>query len=233
VKLLNGEELAEYIMERQIREVRALRQAWHVQPRLALVTSKDGPADAYADACKEYGADILVDVDVYQLGQNDAPAKIAELNTDPSVHGIVQQSQQATDEIVPAKDVNAQGADASSDPALPMAVFWLLAGYNVDLQQGKRVVLWGAHGPMERMLKQSDVAVTVIDSGAQDAEQQLLDADIIISLTDPSKAVAADMVKPDAVVVDAENVGSLAVCALLENVIRAARLTVEDHPTPA
>lgn len=229
MKLLNGEELAEYIMERQIREVRALRQAWHVQPKLALVTAQDGSADVYVNACKEYGAEILIDVDEYRVGADEASAKIAELNTDRGVHGIVQRPQQTADEIIPAKDVNAQGAGALFDPALPMAVFWLLAGYNVDLHQGKQVVLLGTHRPMERMLKDSEVAVTVIDPSAEGAKQQLLDADIIISLTDPS-TVTADMVKPEAVVVDAANVGSLAACALLENVIRAARRTAEERP---
>ena len=35
---LNGSELAGFIKERQAKQVRALRQAWHINPRLAIVT---------------------------------------------------------------------------------------------------------------------------------------------------------------------------------------------------
>jgi 5,10-methylene-tetrahydrofolate dehydrogenase/methenyl tetrahydrofolate cyclohydrolase len=146
------------------------------------------------------------------------------------VHGIVGRSQQTTDHIIPTKDVDAQDAAATFDPALPMAVFWLLAGYNVDLQRGKKVVLFGSHQPMERMLRTSEVNVTVVDPDADDAGQQIADADIIISVADPSAVVSADMVKPEAVVVDATNLGPLAACALLENVIRAARRAVAEQP---
>jgi len=42
--------------------------------------------------------------------------------------------------VTPAKDVDSLGAKATFDPATPMAILWLLAGYNVDLQ-GKKIVL--------------------------------------------------------------------------------------------
>ena len=37
---LNGSELAGFIKERQAKQVRALRQAWHINPRLAIVTDR-------------------------------------------------------------------------------------------------------------------------------------------------------------------------------------------------
>ena len=43
MKLLNGKELAEFIKQRQAHEVRALRQAWQVQPKLAIVATIDHP----------------------------------------------------------------------------------------------------------------------------------------------------------------------------------------------
>ena len=40
---LNGSELAGFIKERQAKQVRALGQAWHINPRLAIVTDVEHP----------------------------------------------------------------------------------------------------------------------------------------------------------------------------------------------
>src|SRR5579863_872936 len=92
MKSLNGRELAEYIKVRQAREVRALRQAWRVAPKLAIVVTVDNPViDVYMRLKEKYGADILVDVDVHRVAQTDAPALIKQLNKDDTVHGIIVQ----------------------------------------------------------------------------------------------------------------------------------------------
>jgi 5,10-methylene-tetrahydrofolate dehydrogenase/methenyl tetrahydrofolate cyclohydrolase len=43
MKLLNGKELAGYIKERQAHDVRSLRQAHGIQPKLAIVVTVDNP----------------------------------------------------------------------------------------------------------------------------------------------------------------------------------------------
>src|SRR5690242_17364467 len=120
MKILNGLELAGFIKERQAHEVRSLRQAWDVQPKLAIIVTIEHPAiDTYVRMKQRYGADILVDVEVHRVAQKEVPVLIAELNDDPSVHGIIVQlpleDPSQTDEIVdlvlPAKDVDALGAN--------------------------------------------------------------------------------------------------------------------------
>ena len=65
MKLLNGSELAGFVKERQAKQVRALRQAWGIFPRLAIVTDTDNPViDLYMRLKQRYGADILIDVEV-------------------------------------------------------------------------------------------------------------------------------------------------------------------------
>lgn len=248
--------------------MRALRQAWHVQPKLAIVLTIDHPTiSVYVRMKKAYGADILVDVDIHQVAQNDAPALIKRLNEDDSVHGIIVQlpleRPDETDEIVnlvaPKKDVDALGKDAQFDPATPMAILWLLAGYNVDLQQGKQVLLVGrgklVGAPLERILKASEVNVSVADRQTADLKTETLKADIIITATGSPAILNPDMIKQGAVVVDAGvageegktvgdlapevyerddltitptkgGVGPLTVCALFENVIRAAQRVI-------
>jgi len=265
MKLLNGRELAGFIKERQAHEVRALRQAWHVQPKLAIVATIDHPViNVYMRMKQKYGADILVDVDIHRIAQDDAPALIRHLNEDASVHGIIVQlpleRPEDTDKIVnlvaPEKDVDALGLHAAFDPATPMAILWLLAGYNIDLQKGKKVLLVGrgklVGAPLERILKASEVDVRVADRSTKDLKAETLQADVIITATGSPAILYPDMIKEGAVVVDAGvageegktvgdvapevyerddltitpakgGVGPLTVCALFDNVIRAAR----------
>ncbi len=268
MKTLNGKELAGYIQERQAREVRALRQAWHVVPKLAIVVTVENPIiDVYMRMKQRYGADILIDVDVHRIAQKDAAATIKELNADETVHGIIVQlpleNPDETEEIVnlvaPEKDVDALGVHATFEPATPMAILWLLAGYNVSFP-GKRVLLVGrgklVGAPLEKILTASGVDVHVATRATEDLKAESLAADIIITATGKHGIVSSEMIKQGAVVVDAGTaseggktvgdldedvyerddltvtptkggVGPLTVCALFENVIRAARRTTE------
>lgn len=269
MKLLNGRELAGYIKERQARQVRSLRQAHGVEPRLAIVVTVDNPViDLYVRLKKQYGADILIDVDIHRVDQKDVPELLNKLSIDESVHGIIVQLPLAdpsqTDEIVnlvpPEKDVDALGRNATMDPATPLAIMWLLAGYNVDLR-GKKVLLIGrgklVGAPLERIYQNSGVDVTVATRATADLAAEAREADIIITATGSPAILYADMIKQGAVVVDAGvasedgktvgdvapdvyerddltitpqkgGVGPLTVCALFENVIRAAREAVKE-----
>jgi methylenetetrahydrofolate dehydrogenase (NADP+) / methenyltetrahydrofolate cyclohydrolase len=264
VKLLNGKELAEFIKERQAHEVRGLRQAHGVAPRLAIVQVKDDPViNTYVRLKKKYGADILVDVDVYNPPETDVPDLLDRLNSDNTVHGVIVQlpliDTSRTDEIVnlvaPNKDVDALGRDAQFEPATPMAIMWLLAGYNVGLE-GKKVLLVGrgklVGAPLEKILGDSGIDVSVADRETKRLDEQARESDIIITATGSPAILYANMIKEGAVVVDAGvasedgktvgdvapdvyerddltitpakgGVGPLTVCALFENVIRAAR----------
>jgi methylenetetrahydrofolate dehydrogenase (NADP+)/methenyltetrahydrofolate cyclohydrolase len=269
MKLLNGKDLADYIKERQAREVRALQQAHDVQPKLAIVVTVDNPViNLYMRLKKQYGADILVDVDVHRVKQAEVPELLNMLSNDDSVHGVIVQlpleDPTQTEEIVnlvPAhKDVDALGANAVFDPATPMAIMWLLAGYNIDLR-GKRILLVGkgklVGAPLEKIFKTSDLDVHVADRSTKDLAAETLEADIIITATGRPAILYPDMIKQDAVVVDAGvasedgktvgdvddsvyerddltitpakgGVGPLTVCALFENVIRAARESIKS-----
>lgn len=268
MKLLQGSDLADFIKERQAKQVRALRQAHHVSPKLAIVVTLDHPAiDVYMRMKTQYGADILIDVDIHRIAQSDARDLIERLNVDETVHGIIVQlpleDPSETDKIVdlvaPEKDVDALGRNAIYDPATPLAILWLLAGYNIELQ-GKTVLLIGrgklVGAPLEHMLKNSNILVTVIDEATDNLSEKTLTADIIITATGSPGVLNASMIKQGAVVVDAGvageegktvgdlasdvyerddltitpqkgGVGPLTICALFDNVIRAARNRVE------
>jgi len=270
MKILNGKELAGFIKENQAKAVRGLRQALGIEPKLAIVQALDDPViNTYVKLKKQYGADILVDVDIHFVKQGEIANLLQELNTDESVHGIIVQlplpDTSTTDEIVnlvaPEKDVDALGKEAKFDPATPMAILWLLSGYNVDLN-GKHILLIGrgklVGAPLEKMLIASGHDVEVIDRQAQDLGQHTKEADVIITATGSPAILYSEMIKHKAVVVDAGvasesgktvgdlapdvyerddltitpskgGVGPLTVCALFDNVIRAARRTAENE----
>ncbi len=268
VKILNGSELAGYIKERQTHEVRGLRQAHKIFPKLAIIQCIDDPViETYIRLKKTYGSDILIDVDSYRVSQSEVPGLIDKLNSDNTVHGIIVQlpieDPSKTDEIVdlvdPSKDVDALGLKAVFEPATPMAIMWLLAGYNIDLK-GRKILLVGrgklVGAPLEKILKSAELDVEVVDRKATDLSLHSLESDIIITATGSPAIITSSMIKQGAVVVDAGvasesgktvgdlaedvyarddltitpkkgGVGPLTVCALFENVIRAARMQIQ------
>lgn len=113
--------------------------------------------------------------------------------------------------------------------------------------------------PLEKMLQASSVNVHVADRTTQDLAAETREADIIITATGSPAILYPDMIKQKAVVIDAGvasedgktvgdvapevyerddltitpvkgGVGPLTVCALFDNVIRAARKVAEASP---
>jgi methylenetetrahydrofolate dehydrogenase (NADP+)/methenyltetrahydrofolate cyclohydrolase len=215
MKLLDGKELAGYIKERQLKQVRALRQSWRVLPRLAIVQTIDNPViDTYVALKKVYGADILIDVDVHKIAQTELMSTIEVLNNDPLVHGIIIQlpladesaTEQAVDAVLPEKDVDGLGKGAILTPATAMAIDWLLAGYNVVLQ-GKQIAIVGngrlVGAPLAKLWNSQGLTTTVYDSSTQDLAGALQVSDVIVTATGKPALITRSMVQPGAVVVDA------------------------------
>lgn len=215
MKLLVGSELAGFIKERQAHNVRSLIQSAHLQPKLAIIKTIDNPViDLYVRLKQNYASDIGILVDVYRIPQTEAPDLLIKLNKDESVNGIIIQlpieNPAETEELVnlvsPDKDVDALGEAAKFDPATPMAILWLLSGYNVELK-GKKVVLVGrgklVGRPLERMLKASGINTTTVDKSTKDIKSVINEADIIITATGQPEVITSEMVKYGAVIVDA------------------------------
>ena len=150
MKILNGLELAEFIKERQAKAVRGLRQAYGVEPKLAILVTVENPViEIYMKLKKRYGADVLVDVEIHRIKQEQIKETIKKLNEDSSVHGIIVQlpleDSSETEEVLnlvnPEKDVDALGKNALLEPATPTAILWLLAGYAVEVKNKKVVII--------------------------------------------------------------------------------------------
>jgi methylenetetrahydrofolate dehydrogenase (NADP+)/methenyltetrahydrofolate cyclohydrolase len=215
MKVLNGTELAGYIKERQAKQVRALRQSHKIVPKLVIVQTRPNPViDKYVGLKKAYGEDILIEVQHKLVKQDEALGLIKKLNDDNSVHGIIIQlpleDKSKTDELVnavaPEKDVDGLGEGAMFDPATPMAINWLLSGYNVELA-GKNIVVVGrgrlVGAPLVSMWQNSGLKVTAIGRDTEDLGIALKEADVIVTAAGVSGLIKSDMIPLGAVVVDA------------------------------
>jgi methylenetetrahydrofolate dehydrogenase (NADP+)/methenyltetrahydrofolate cyclohydrolase len=263
MKLLNGAELAGYIKERQAKQVRSLNQAQGVSPKLAIIrTNPDPVVDSYMRMKQSYGEGVGIDVEVHTIDQVEALATIAELNDDDTVHGIIvqiplpdsSQTRAVLDAVSPSKDVDGLNQKTKFQPATPMAIDWLLAGYNIDVKTKKLVIVGNGKlvgAPLAALWQSQGLVVTVANRQTKDLKALTLTADILVCATGVPGLITKDMVNPKAVIVDAGvatdkngllgdidpgvrqlpdititpekgGVGPLTVCALFENVIRAA-----------
>lgn len=209
--LLDGRQLASFIKERHINQVANLR----VQPKLAIVQASNDPStESYIKVKSRYGANIGVLVDVHKVDQSGISSLIEDLNKDKSVHGIIVQlplpDPGPTDEILasidPKKDVDGLHPESLFTPATPMAILWLLAGFNID-PKGKTVAVVGqgrlVGAPLSTLLENSESKVIRCDKQTKDLAAETLKADIVISATGVPGLIKPGMVKHKAVVVDA------------------------------
>lgn len=215
-KSLNGAELAGYIKERQAKQVRALRQAYKIIPKLAiLMTPKAGEViGVYVKGKRAYGEDILIETVVHVCEQDQMIEAIERYNAEDSVQGIIVQlpldDPAGTDEIMntinPEKDVDGLGAQAEYISATADAVNWLCGGYGVDLQnaniavigQGRLVGL-----PLSKMWRSAGYNVTTVDVDTKNQQEILRKSDVIVSAAGVPRLVSASDIKQGAVVIDA------------------------------
>lgn len=216
-KLLNGTELVGYVKERQARQVRALRQTFHVFPKLVIIKAKGASPviDTYVRMKGRYGDDILIETEVLSLSEAEMPREIQRLNDDSSVHGIIIQlpldDMSKTDEIVnmvaPEKDVDGLGENPWFDSATAVAINWLVAGYGIDLG-GKNIAIVGngrlVGAPLARMWRESGLNVTVLDSSRKDETPNVVkQSDVIVTATGVPRLITSEMVPIGATVIDA------------------------------
>lgn len=209
MKYLNGQELADYIKERQVHEANRLRHQKKL-PKLVIFYDNDSPViKRYMDLKQIYGTDIGADVEISKITPTDAQAKLETAAEDPAVHGIIVQLPlksvpSSILELIPAKkDVDGLN-NGNFDSATAEAINWLISGYNIDLKQ-KRIAIVGrgklVGGPLEKMWQKSGHDVTVFEKG--DDLRDLANYDLIVTATGVPGLITPDMLKIGATVIDA------------------------------
>ena len=197
------------------------------QPGLAVILVGEDPASAVyvrnkVKACQDHGLRSVMEKYDASLSESDLLGRIAALNADPSIHGILVQMpvpkhidpQKVIAAIAVEKDVDgfslhSAGALMSGlpglRPATPYGCMKLIESTGVPLK-GKHAVVIGRSNtvgkPMALLLLQAHATVTVCHSGTVDIAGHTRRADIVVAATGRRNTVTADMVKPGAIVID-------------------------------
>ena len=283
-RILSGKEFAAKIKEAAGRRAAALCAAG-AHPRLAvIIVGADPASEVYVrnkrKACEELG--ILSDHIALPAETTKAEllACIDALNADAGVHGILVQlplpAQIAASEeeilrrIDPRKDVDgfhpvnvgqlAIGAPGLR-PCTPAGCIRMLEYAGIPIE-GARAVIIGRSNivgkPMAHLLLERNATVTICHSRTQNLAAVAREADILVAAVGRPRFVTADMVKPNATVIDVGinriapkqlvgdvdfdaavevagaitpvpgGVGLLTVAMLMENVVQAAQAQMEQ-----
>jgi methylenetetrahydrofolate dehydrogenase (NADP+)/methenyltetrahydrofolate cyclohydrolase len=224
--LIDGVALSKTLRAQAAGRVAAL-QARGVTPGLAVILVGDNPASQVyvrnkVKGCTDLGMHSVLEQFEATLSEADLLARVASLNQDPSIHGILVQlplpkhinAQRVIEAISPAKDVD--GFHVASAGALMTGLpgFWpctpygcmkMLDSIGYDLR-GKHAVVIGRSNivgkPMALMLLAQNATVTICHSATADLGAITRQADVIVAAVGKRNVLTADMVKPGAVVLD-------------------------------
>ncbi len=225
-RILDGKALAEQVRGEIAARAQALTQEG-VAPCLAVILVGGDPASAVyvrnkVAACEKAGIRSIRDDFPAEVEPATVLARIAELNADPSVHGILVQlplpPQFNEAEILEAisieKDVDgfhaenvgllSQGREAFI-PCTPHGVMKMLESAQVPVQGAEAVVVGRSNivgKPMAMLLINAGATVTVCHSKTRDLAGHLRRADIVVAAVGRPRMITGDMLKPGAVVID-------------------------------
>ena len=225
-RLIDGKALAAELRAALKPAVAALA-ARGARPGLAAVLAGDDPASQVyvrmkTQACEEVG----VRSELHRFGADVTEARllerIAALNRDPAVHGILVQlplpahldSERVLAAVAPAKDVDGFHAEnlgllLRGTPRFvactPAGVLRMLDHAGVPLA-GRHAVVIGRSSivgkPMALLLLQRDATVTICHSKTARLAEVARQADVLVAAAGRPRMVGAEMVKPGACVID-------------------------------
>jgi methylenetetrahydrofolate dehydrogenase (NADP+)/methenyltetrahydrofolate cyclohydrolase len=196
-------------------------------PGLAVILVGSDPASQVyvkhkIKACAEAGIRSLLETCEESLSEADLLRRIAALNADPSVHGILVQmplprhisAARVIEAIAPLKDVDGYSVESAGRllaglpgfrPCTPWGCMKLIESTGIALR-GKHAVVIGRSNtvgkPMALMLLAADATVTICHSRTPDLGQHTRQADVVVAAVGRANTLTGAMVKPGAVVID-------------------------------
>ncbi len=223
-RVIDGKAVAAGVRERVAREVAELPSP----PGLATILVGDDPAsEVYVRMKREDSAQVGIESFHHEPGgdvsEEELAALIRSLNQDERVHGILLQlplpphldQDPLISLIDPAKDVDgltpinagllAQGREEAIVPCTPAGVMELLREAGADLEGARAVVLGRSilvGKPLASLLLAANATVTHCHSRTRDLAAVCREADVLVAAAGSPRLVAAEMVRPGAIVID-------------------------------
>lgn len=225
--IIDGKLVSEKTRENIRVKVEEFKASNGITPGLAVIVVGNDPASAVYVRNK-HKATIDAGMNSYQIelpedtGEDELLKKVAELNSDPSVSGILVQlplpkhisDKKVIEAISPDKDVDAfhpqnvgkiMIGDYDLLPCTPAGIMRLIDFYGINVE-GKHCVVIGRSNivgkPMAHLLLERNGTVTVCHSKTPDLSSVTRNADIIVVAIGKANFLTADMIKPGAVVID-------------------------------
>ena len=225
-QIIDGTALSR-VVRAQVAERAASLTARGTKPGLAVILVGDDPAsEVYVrnkvKACHDGGLHSVLERYDAALSQDALLARIAALNADPAIHGILVQmplprhldAHRVIEAIAPAKDVDGFSVASAGKlmtglpglrPATPLGCMKLIESSGVDLR-GRHAVVIGRSNtvgkPMALLLLQAHASVTVCHSATPDLAVHTRQADVVVAAVGRRDTLSRAMVKPGAVVID-------------------------------
>jgi methylenetetrahydrofolate dehydrogenase (NADP+)/methenyltetrahydrofolate cyclohydrolase len=225
--ILDGKALAQRIQSQLSEEVAHLLSTLGRPPGLAVLMVGDNPASAAyvrgkERACAQVGIASFGRHFPFNTSQTELEQVIQSLNQDQGVDGILVQlplpdhldAVSLLHQIHPDKDVDGLHpvnlgrlvrGELGLRSCTPAGVMRLLREYQIDVK-GKQAVVVGRSilvgKPMALMLLEADATVMIAHSLSQNLAELTRSADILIAAVGRPQFITADMVKPQAVVID-------------------------------
>ncbi len=225
-QLIDGLALSRQIRAEVAARARALAARGTV-PGLAVILVGDDPASAVyvrnkVRACEDNGLRSVFEPYPATLSESELLARIAALNADASIHGILVQMplprhidpHKVIEAIAVEKDVDGFSVRSAGElmaglpglrPATPAGCMRLIESTGVPVA-GRHAVVIGRSNtvgkPMALLLLQANATVTICHSGTRDLARHVREADIVVAAAGRRRMVTADMVKPGAIVID-------------------------------
>ncbi len=196
-------------------------------PGLAVIVVGDDPASAVyvrnkVRACHEHGLHSVLEKYDAALSERELLARVAALNADPAIHGILVQMplprhidpQKVIAAIDTRKDVDGFSVLSAGElmsglpglrPCTPYGCMKLIESTGQAIK-GKHAVVIGRSNtvgkPMALLLLQAHATVTVCHSATPDLAAHTRQADIVVAAVGRRNTLTAGMVKPGAIVID-------------------------------
>jgi methylenetetrahydrofolate dehydrogenase (NADP+)/methenyltetrahydrofolate cyclohydrolase len=224
--LIDGVAVSKIIRAEWKQRVERLKERG-ITPGLAVILVGDNPASQVyvrnkVKACGEMGLHSELHQFPADVAESVVLARIAELNANPRIHGILVQlplpPQVDNDKVLEAISVDKDadgfhlynlGALVTGGtvfpPCTPYGVMALLDHYRIPIEGSNAVVIGRSNivgKPMALMLLARSATVSICTSKTRDLQQYTSMADILVVATGKPKMVTGDMIKPGAVVID-------------------------------
>lgn len=226
-KLIDGKQISNKVRQRLKLEVEELTKKGDKPGLAVIIVGNDNASKVYVRnkhrACEELG----IYSEIYELPEETTQKELLDvidvLNQRDNIHGILVQlplpksidENEVIKRILPKKDVDAFSeenvgkimiGDYAYLPCTPAGIMTLLKEEGIDVS-GKHCVVIGRSNivgkPMAMLMLHSDATVTICHSKTKNLKEICKNADILVAAVGKAKFITEDMIKENAIVIDA------------------------------